>query len=342
MEIYSQVHNFLDSDSFFLIVSLFSLWDLSVWVFGTTEHKLSLQTFFILVLQMGIKMHKLRERCDLLQEDGQVTDPAIDKRMDFHFNAILDVVSEWRKDKSQNQDTPLGGSKNIFLKKCSEMFVLHSMHFMSTEKVQEVEKNFLQESGIQFSDLEEKVLQFHLSNLEYACGSTLDQVWKKTNTGGLWDLSLILEWILGVLMKNIQTGLLLHPAAWITQQQFLNRLCFIFRYLQNPGTTMSFLPSSQETTHYSLRVTLCYYTNWARVLTSAQNARFVVCFVYLLLSPLFSSFHICTQDGLKRIRIWVSPCLFTYAAHIRRASTSDVFTIVCDTHTWWQTLLTVT
>uniref|UniRef100_A0A673AWT9 [histone-H3]-N(6),N(6)-dimethyl-L-lysine(4) FAD-dependent demethylase n=1 Tax=Sphaeramia orbicularis TaxID=375764 RepID=A0A673AWT9_9TELE len=102
--------------------------------------------------QMSIKMHKLGERCDLFQEGGQVTDPAFDKRMDFHFNAILDVVSEWRKDKSQNQDTPLG------------------------EKVQEVKKNFLQESGIQFSELEEKVLQFHLSNLEYACGSTLDQV----------------------------------------------------------------------------------------------------------------------------------------------------------------------
>lgn len=51
-----------------------------------------------------------------------------------------------------------------------------SMDFISTEKVQEVKKNFLQESGIQFSELEEKVLQFHLSNLEYACGSTLDQV----------------------------------------------------------------------------------------------------------------------------------------------------------------------
>uniref|UniRef100_A0A3Q3WJ00 [histone-H3]-N(6),N(6)-dimethyl-L-lysine(4) FAD-dependent demethylase n=1 Tax=Mola mola TaxID=94237 RepID=A0A3Q3WJ00_MOLML len=102
--------------------------------------------------QMGVKMHKLGERCDLFQEGGQVTDPAIDKRMDFHFNAILDVVSEWRKDKSQNQDTPL------------------------KDKVQQVKKNFLQESGIQFSELEEKVLQFHLSNLEYACGSTLDQV----------------------------------------------------------------------------------------------------------------------------------------------------------------------
>lgn len=55
-------------------------------------------------------MHKLGERCDLIQDGGRATDVAIDKRMDFHFNAILDVVSEWRKDKSQSQDVPLGGT----------------------------------------------------------------------------------------------------------------------------------------------------------------------------------------------------------------------------------------
>lgn len=52
------------------------------------------------------------------------------------------------------------------------------MHSVLTEKVQEIKKNFLQESGMQFSELEEKALQFHLSNLEYACGSTLDRVGK--------------------------------------------------------------------------------------------------------------------------------------------------------------------
>ncbi|ROI15267.1 Lysine-specific histone demethylase 1B [Anabarilius grahami] len=87
-----------------------------------------------------------------MQEGGRVTDPALDKRMDFHFNAVLDAVSDWRKDKSQSQDAPLG------------------------EKIQEVYKTFLQESGLHFTELEEKVLHFHLSNLEYACGSTLDQV----------------------------------------------------------------------------------------------------------------------------------------------------------------------
>ncbi|KAK6324005.1 hypothetical protein J4Q44_G00063440 [Coregonus suidteri] len=58
--------------------------------------------------QLSIKMHKLGERCDLFQEGGRATDPAIDNCVDF--NAILDMVSEWRKDKSQNQDTPLGGA----------------------------------------------------------------------------------------------------------------------------------------------------------------------------------------------------------------------------------------
>ncbi|XP_067268065.1 lysine-specific histone demethylase 2 isoform X1 [Chanodichthys erythropterus] len=102
--------------------------------------------------QLGLRMHTLGVRCELIQEGGRVTDPALDKRMDFHFNAVLDAVSDWRKDKSQSQDAPLG------------------------EKIQEVYKTFLQESGLHFTELEEKVLHFHLSNLEYACGSTLDQV----------------------------------------------------------------------------------------------------------------------------------------------------------------------
>ncbi|XP_059544712.1 lysine-specific histone demethylase 2 isoform X5 [Myotis daubentonii] len=102
--------------------------------------------------QLGISMHKFGERCDLIQEGGRITDPTIDKRMDFHFNALLDVVSEWRKDKTQLQDVPLG------------------------EKIEEIYKAFIKESGIHFSDLEEQVLQFHLSNLEYACGSSLHQV----------------------------------------------------------------------------------------------------------------------------------------------------------------------
>lgn len=50
---------------------------------------------------------------------------------------------------------------------------------------------------------------------------------------------------------------------------------FVCRYRQDPGTTMNFLLSSQETTLYSQRATLCYSTNWPRASTSAQSARFV-------------------------------------------------------------------
>lgn len=60
-------------------------------------------------VKLDVRMHKLGVRCELIQEGGHMTDSAVDKRMDFHFNAVLDAVSEWRKDKSQYQDSPLGG-----------------------------------------------------------------------------------------------------------------------------------------------------------------------------------------------------------------------------------------
>ena len=75
-------------------------------------------------------MHKLGDRCDLLQEGGGATDPAIDKRMDFHFNAILDVVSEWRKDKSQHQDAPLGGMG-------TELWTQDACHYRSPVTIME-------------------------------------------------------------------------------------------------------------------------------------------------------------------------------------------------------------
>uniref|UniRef100_A0A8C2JLC4 [histone-H3]-N(6),N(6)-dimethyl-L-lysine(4) FAD-dependent demethylase n=1 Tax=Cyprinus carpio TaxID=7962 RepID=A0A8C2JLC4_CYPCA len=140
--------------------------------------------------QLGLRMHTLGVRCELIQEGGRVTDPALDKRMDFHFNAVLDAVSEWRKDKSLSQDAPLG------------------------EKIQEVYKTFLQESGLQFTDLEEKVLHFHLSNLEYACGSTLDQVQHvdysgegvtvMSSCGSRWSAQKVLVTVpLALLQKNV-------------------------------------------------------------------------------------------------------------------------------------------
>ncbi|TRY56568.1 hypothetical protein DNTS_008400 [Danionella cerebrum] len=108
--------------------------------------------FSLMSEQLHLPMRSLSERCRLMQADGQTLEPSLEQRMDFHFNALLDAVSDWRKDKPQSQDTSLG------------------------EKLSQLCQLFLRESGLQFSELEEKLLQFHLSNLEYNCGSTLDQV----------------------------------------------------------------------------------------------------------------------------------------------------------------------
>ena len=39
-----------------------------------------------------------------------VTDGNVDKRIDFHFNAMLDIVAEWRKNRSDDYDTNLLGN----------------------------------------------------------------------------------------------------------------------------------------------------------------------------------------------------------------------------------------
>ena len=47
-----------------------------------------------------------------------VTDGNVDKRIDFHFNAMLDIVAEWRKNRSDDNDTNLlGNYSQMFFRK---------------------------------------------------------------------------------------------------------------------------------------------------------------------------------------------------------------------------------
>lgn len=55
----------------------------------------------------GIPVMKLSDRCKLISEKGEVVDQQIDSRMDFHFNAILDIIAEWRKGRELDQDASL-------------------------------------------------------------------------------------------------------------------------------------------------------------------------------------------------------------------------------------------
>ena len=57
-------------------------------------------------------MKHIRERwCDLLQENGEIADADTDKKMDFHFNALLDAIAERRSDKTLLPDVSLEGSE---------------------------------------------------------------------------------------------------------------------------------------------------------------------------------------------------------------------------------------
>ena len=67
-------------------------------------------------------MHTLQPRCDLYdgKREGRAkkrsptkaVSPQFDKRMDFHFNALLDIIVEWRQAQAQDAvDCSLGGRK---------------------------------------------------------------------------------------------------------------------------------------------------------------------------------------------------------------------------------------
>ncbi|KAK2192337.1 hypothetical protein NP493_33g03006 [Ridgeia piscesae] len=114
---------------------------------GTTNNPISL-----LCHQLNISMRRITDKCGLIHESGVVTDGNVDRRIDFHFNAMLDIVADWRKNHSDENDYSL------------------------LEKIRQMHQQFVDESHLTFSKEEEKLLEFHISNLEYACGCSTDRL----------------------------------------------------------------------------------------------------------------------------------------------------------------------
>ncbi|KAK3087785.1 hypothetical protein FSP39_010562 [Pinctada imbricata] len=112
----------------------------------------------IMCLQAGIPVKEMSEKCNLFMEDGSPVPEDMDRRMDFHFNAILDTIAEWRKNKELSQDISL------------------------LSKFKEMHQQFLDESQLTFTQDEETLLNFYIGNLEYACGSSLKSLSSKN-----WD-----------------------------------------------------------------------------------------------------------------------------------------------------------
>lgn len=103
-----------------------------------------------LCLQTGHGMRLIRDHCDLYTTQGHMVSSERDHRVEFHFNAMLDAVAQWRV--GQTEDCCL------------------------FDKLMEMHQSFMRETQMVFSEEECNVLQFHIGNLEYACGAPLRDV----------------------------------------------------------------------------------------------------------------------------------------------------------------------
>ena len=54
-------------------------------------------------------MRVINDHCDLYEETGKITDGNTDRRIDYHFNAMLDIVAEWRQRAPSRKDVHLLG-----------------------------------------------------------------------------------------------------------------------------------------------------------------------------------------------------------------------------------------
>ncbi|XP_052085769.1 lysine-specific histone demethylase 2-like [Mytilus californianus] len=106
----------------------------------------------VLSHQTGVHIKELSEKCCLLQKGGVKVEEKTDSQMDFHFNAILDIIADWRRNKEILQDLSL------------------------MDKFRETHQHFMDESQLTFTKQQETLLNFHFGNLEYACGTSLSNI----------------------------------------------------------------------------------------------------------------------------------------------------------------------
>jgi len=120
--------------------------------------------------QLGIPLHVIRDNgCELFEESGCSAAADHDRRTDFHFNALLDAIAEW---KLERLNLSKKGSEPSVEKNVEKNVPKISLE----EKLMELHELSLSQNRQNFSDDETRLLQFHLSNLEYACGATIDKV----------------------------------------------------------------------------------------------------------------------------------------------------------------------
>ncbi|GAB1611014.1 lysine-specific histone demethylase 2 [Argonauta hians] len=106
----------------------------------------------LLCMQADMDMKIIRDKYELIFENGQLALPESCRRLNFHFNAILDVIAEWRKDNVSAEDTDL------------------------SSKFREAHHQFLEQSQIEFSADEEKILQYYVGHMELVSGCSVERL----------------------------------------------------------------------------------------------------------------------------------------------------------------------
>ena len=98
-------------------------------------------------------MKHISGHCDLLDNQGQEADITVDKKVEFHFNSILDAIAERRKGKTE--DMPLQGCflSDFTLMTVWQTKVVYWGIFMFSDRIQEMHKLFLEETQIEFSEV---------------------------------------------------------------------------------------------------------------------------------------------------------------------------------------------
>lgn len=101
--------------------------------------------------QAGIRLIVLNDTCTLIDETGHIVNSQSTANMELHFNALLDNIDMWRKQKLR---------KDICI----------------LEKLNEMHQEFIEESQMSFTEEEESLLSFNMRLMESVSGTSLQNM----------------------------------------------------------------------------------------------------------------------------------------------------------------------